>query len=129
MYFESNMLYTLVILYDHSHAHTSRHHTYVLANGTVVRRPPAAQRQPKPFVVAPSVQHTDHSMMLFNLTAMHRLAQKPRIQKRQPMDDLLSKNISFLLENLLKRYESSHLPTHGQGEYYINCYCVYIITS
>lgn len=36
-------------------------------------------------------------------------------QKRAPVHDMLSKNISFLLENLLKRYENSHLPTHGQG--------------
>lgn len=40
---------------------------------------------------------------------------KPTMQKRVPADDVLSKNISFLLENLLKRYENSHLPTHGQG--------------
>lgn len=36
-------------------------------------------------------------------------------RKNIPVDDVLSKNISFLLENLLKRYENSHLPTHGQG--------------
>lgn len=36
-------------------------------------------------------------------------------RKHTPVDDVLSKNISFLLENLLKRYENSHLPTHGQG--------------
>ncbi|XP_041451308.1 gamma-aminobutyric acid receptor subunit alpha-6 [Drosophila obscura] len=29
--------------------------------------------------------------------------------------DILSRNISNILENLLKRYEQSQLPTHGQG--------------
>ncbi|XP_064555387.1 gamma-aminobutyric acid receptor subunit alpha-6 [Drosophila montana] len=29
--------------------------------------------------------------------------------------DMLSRNISSILENLLKRYEQSQLPTHGQG--------------
>ncbi|SPP86453.1 gamma-aminobutyric acid receptor subunit alpha-6 [Drosophila guanche] len=29
--------------------------------------------------------------------------------------DMLSRNISIILENLLKRYEQSQLPTHGQG--------------
>lgn len=35
--------------------------------------------------------------------------------KRFPLNDVLSKNITLLLENLLKNYESSQLPTHGQG--------------
>lgn len=43
------------------------------------------------------------------------IKKKSSIMKRTPADDILSKNISFLLENLLKRYENSHLPTHGQG--------------
>lgn len=85
-----------------------RHHTYVLSNGTIVRRPQATQHQQKS-------PHDEHSM-LPNLFASNLTNFKPnRIQKRKPIDDLLSKNISFLLENLLKRYESSHLPTHGQG--------------
>lgn len=49
-------------------------------------------------------------------TTTHFIKAKGSIQKRTPADDVLSKNISFLLENLLKRYENSHLPTHGQGE-------------
>ncbi|GJQ65266.1 hypothetical protein Trydic_g7391 [Trypoxylus dichotomus] len=34
--------------------------------------------------------------------------------KRFPLNDVVSKNITLLLENLLKNYESSQLPTHGQ---------------
>lgn len=43
------------------------------------------------------------------------LRNRSSIQKRTPADDLLSKNISMVLEELLMRYENSHLPTHGQG--------------
>lgn len=50
-----------------------------------------------------------------NLTKSMYFKDKIAIQKRAPVHDMLSKNISFLLENLLKRYENSHLPTHGQG--------------
>lgn len=47
------------------------------------------------------------------------LRNRSSIQKRTPADDLLilSKNISMVLEELLMRYENSHLPTHGQGWY------------
>lgn len=38
-----------------------------------------------------------------------------RKTKRFPLNDVVSKNITLLLENLLKNYESSQLPTHGQG--------------
>ncbi|XP_052857208.1 gamma-aminobutyric acid receptor subunit alpha-6 [Drosophila gunungcola] len=34
---------------------------------------------------------------------------------RKASADMLSRNISMILENLLKRYEQSQLPTHGQG--------------
>lgn len=57
--------------------------------------------------------------MRHNASNLHKLTflrnGKATIQKRTPADDVLSKNISFLLENLLKHYENSHLPTHGQG--------------
>lgn len=39
--------------------------------------------------------------------------------KRSPLNDILSKNITMLLENLLKNYENSQLPTHGKG----TCVC------
>jgi hypothetical protein len=35
---------------------------------------------------------------------------------RTAIDDVVSKNISMVLENLLKSYENSQLPTHGQGD-------------
>lgn len=35
--------------------------------------------------------------------------------RRKAAADMLSRNISMILENLLKRYEQSQLPTHGQG--------------
>ncbi|KAM8721649.1 hypothetical protein ACLKA7_007517 [Drosophila subpalustris] len=35
--------------------------------------------------------------------------------RRTASADMLSRNISSILENLLKRYEQSQLPTHGQG--------------
>ncbi|KAH8398014.1 hypothetical protein KR222_010174, partial [Zaprionus bogoriensis] len=39
-----------------------------------------------------------------------------RMQRpRTASADMLSRNISSILENLLKRYEQSQLPTHGQG--------------
>lgn len=90
-----------------------RHHSIILANGTVVHS----------------------NSLLIDLTNLNRLAaannaaapspmdarqkrQQQKIQKPPAFaDDLLSRNISFLLENLLKRYEKSHLPTHGQGTY------------
>ncbi|EDW00411.1 GH12851 [Drosophila grimshawi] len=42
-----------------------------------------------------------------------RAVRKTRL--RTPSADMLSRNISSILENLLKRYEQSQLPTHGQG--------------
>lgn len=38
---------------------------------------------------------------------------KPK--SRPPVNDVVSKNITMVLENLLKNYESSQLPTHGKG--------------
>lgn len=34
---------------------------------------------------------------------------------RSPLNDVVSKNITLVLENLLKNYESSQLPNHGRG--------------
>ncbi|CAH1958828.1 unnamed protein product [Acanthoscelides obtectus] len=34
---------------------------------------------------------------------------------RSPVKDGVSKNITMVLENLLKNYESSQLPTHGKA--------------
>ncbi|XP_058821114.1 gamma-aminobutyric acid receptor subunit alpha-6 isoform X2 [Topomyia yanbarensis] len=38
-----------------------------------------------------------------------------KVKKRSAADDMLSKNITLILENLLKSYENSQMPTHGQG--------------
>lgn len=35
---------------------------------------------------------------------------------RSPVNDMVSKNITLVLENLLKDYENSQLPTHGKGK-------------
>lgn len=40
--------------------------------------------------------------------------------KRSPLLDDVSKNITTILNNLLKNYESSHLPTHGKGNHVVN---------
>uniref|UniRef100_A0A0A9WA44 Gamma-aminobutyric acid receptor subunit alpha-6 n=1 Tax=Lygus hesperus TaxID=30085 RepID=A0A0A9WA44_LYGHE len=37
-------------------------------------------------------------------------------QPSNPNVDVVSKNITMVLENLLKNYESSQTPTHGKGE-------------
>uniref|UniRef100_A0A1A9VSX5 Neurotransmitter-gated ion-channel ligand-binding domain-containing protein n=1 Tax=Glossina austeni TaxID=7395 RepID=A0A1A9VSX5_GLOAU len=37
------------------------------------------------------------------------------MHKRTASSEMLSRNISIILENLLKSYEQSQLPTHGQG--------------
>ncbi|XP_049825720.1 gamma-aminobutyric acid receptor subunit alpha-6 [Aethina tumida] len=39
---------------------------------------------------------------------------KPK--SRPPVNDVVSKNITMVLENLLKNYESSQLPTHGKEQ-------------
>lgn len=49
---------------------------------------------------------------------------RTQFQKRTPADDILSKNISMVLEELLLRYENSHLPTHGQGGYSLALTCI-----
>ncbi|KAH8368810.1 hypothetical protein KR084_007995, partial [Drosophila pseudotakahashii] len=41
--------------------------------------------------------------------------QSRRVPRKASSADMLSRNISMILENLLKRYEQSQLPTHGQG--------------
>lgn len=37
--------------------------------------------------------------------------------KRSPLNNVVSRNITMVLENLLKNYESSQLPTHGKGKW------------
>lgn len=50
-----------------------------------------------------------------NDTQSNRRRSRSAMDKRTT-DDFVSKNISLLLENLLKSYENSQLPTHGEGK-------------
>lgn len=43
------------------------------------------------------------------------LASVWRKNAKRSINDAVSKNITLVLENLLKNYENSQLPTHGQG--------------
>nr|XP_032512144.1 uncharacterized protein LOC116766414 [Danaus plexippus plexippus] len=38
-----------------------------------------------------------------------------KINRKRSINDAVSKNITMVLENLLKNYENSQLPTHGKG--------------
>lgn len=42
-------------------------------------------------------------------------ADKWRKNAKRSINDAVSKNITLVLENLLKNYENSQLPTHGKG--------------
>uniref|UniRef100_A0A182QI39 Neurotransmitter-gated ion-channel ligand-binding domain-containing protein n=1 Tax=Anopheles farauti TaxID=69004 RepID=A0A182QI39_9DIPT len=55
------------------------------------------------------------SVRSFNGTEEAPEAHSDRFKRRSAVDDMLSKNITIILENLLKRYENSQIPTHGQG--------------
>lgn len=56
------------------------------------------------------VNETSESFVGAAVTSPGRL-----LRPRTASADMLSRNISSILENLLKRYEQSQLPTHGQG--------------
>lgn len=54
-----------------------------------------------------------------NLNWSHPVMEKSSIKKRTAIDDIVSKNISLVLENLLKSYENSQLPTHNEGKLFV----------
>ncbi|KAK4887233.1 hypothetical protein RN001_003504 [Aquatica leii] len=54
---------------------------------------------------------TSNSIKIYNVTNNARY-----LAKRSPLIDGVSKNITLVLDNLLKNYESSHLPTHGKDK-------------
>lgn len=56
-----------------------------------------------------------HAYYHANNETIDFIRNRSSIRKRTPADDILSKNISMVLEELLLHYENSHLPTHGQG--------------
>lgn len=43
-------------------------------------------------------------------------------KQKRSINDAVSKNITSVLENLLKNYENSQLPSHGKGWLYLICY-------
>lgn len=52
-------------------------------------------------------------------TSISPLSSTLTIQGRVPratVNDIVSRNITMVLENLLMNYENSQLPTHGKGE-------------
>ena len=46
--------------------------------------------------------------------------------KAAKANDIVSKNITMVLENLLKNYESSQTPTHGKGKYLFYNFSIYM---
>jgi hypothetical protein len=46
--------------------------------------------------------------------AVNATGQHQKLMTRS-LSDVVSRNITMVLENLLKNYESSQLPTHGRG--------------
>lgn len=64
------------------------------------------QQQQKNGTVTSSLNRVSRALPLIN-----------NIRKRTAQDDHVSKNISMLLEHLLQSYESSQIPTHGQGRF------------
>lgn len=40
-----------------------------------------------------------------------------KANQKRSINDAVSKNITLVLENLLKNYENSQLPTHGKGKH------------
>lgn len=60
--------------------------------------------------------HTGYKWMPENVTSSSSSNSNSKSRKyRTALDDAVSRNISILLENLLKRYENSQLPTHGKN--------------
>lgn len=61
--------------------------------------------------------HAAHGQLIHRLsdTVDDSIRNRSSIQKRASKADWLSRNISMVLEQLLRNYENSYLPTHGQG--------------
>ncbi|KAF7993296.1 hypothetical protein HCN44_006356 [Aphidius gifuensis] len=56
--------------------------------------------------------HTPHHLIKLNQKYHHEYLDR---NSREVVNDVLSKNITMILENLLMNYENSQLPTHGKG--------------
>ncbi|XP_041764767.1 gamma-aminobutyric acid receptor subunit alpha-6 [Anopheles merus] len=85
------------------------------ADGAQRQRADGATRNERERPVASHVYH--RQARSFNSTEEEPGEQEKsdRFKRRSAVDDMLSKNITIILENLLKRYENSQIPTHGQG--------------
>lgn len=65
-----------------------------------------------------SKRHFHHRYEYMKLS--HNKTSGPHgVNKRSPVNDVVSRNITMVLENLLKNYESSQLPTHGKGKFLV----------
>ncbi|XP_001237369.3 gamma-aminobutyric acid receptor subunit alpha-6 isoform X2 [Anopheles gambiae] len=84
-------------------------------DGTQRQRADGATRNEREHPVASHVYH--RQARSFNSTEEEpgEREKSDRFKRRSAVDDMLSKNITIILENLLKRYENSQMPTHGQG--------------
>ncbi|XP_068154565.1 gamma-aminobutyric acid receptor subunit alpha-2 isoform X1 [Drosophila tropicalis] len=68
------------------------------------------------FRALPSARPTPQMLTMLSRSRSVRFANGSEpFASRTMSADMLSRNISILLENLLKHYEQSQLPTHGQG--------------
>ncbi|KAH8421373.1 hypothetical protein KR009_003280, partial [Drosophila setifemur] len=74
----------------------------------------AANRIYESFRVLPSLQAPSRSLMITSSSREKENTPRDRVPRTVSVD-MLSRNISIILENLLKHYEQSQLPTHGQS--------------
>ncbi|CAH4033550.1 gamma-aminobutyric acid receptor alpha-like [Pieris brassicae] len=49
------------------------------------------------------------------LNELNKTENDAKVNQKRSINDAVSKNITVVLENLLKNYEKSQLPTHGKG--------------
>lgn len=64
---------------------------------------------------------TDELLLSNDINATYDDVENNNVWKRdfkRSINDAVSKNITLVLENLLKNYENSQLPTHGKGKFY-----------
>ncbi|XP_047523010.1 gamma-aminobutyric acid receptor alpha-like [Pieris napi] len=59
----------------------------------------------------------DMLLTYFNTTfnELNKTEYDAKVNQKRSINDAVSKNITVVLENLLKNYEKSQLPTHGKG--------------
>lgn len=70
---------------------------------------------------------TDELLLSNDINATYDDVGNNNVWKRdfkRSINDAVSKNITLVLENLLKNYENSQLPTHGKGNIYITSFYI-----